>query len=390
MDDKKRPLALHYQKPIPYTHHYIDQKDIVEVTSVLKSDWITQGPKIREFEQKLANYVGTKYAVVFSSGTAALHGACAACKIGPGDEVIVPTLSFVASANCVLYMGATPILVDIDSDWLTIDIKAVEKKVGRNTRAIIGVDFAGLPAKWNLLRRIADKNKLILIDDASHALGSKLKNKRIGSIADLTVFSFHPAKIITTGEGGAVTTSNKIFYERLLRFRHHGILKNEKLNKKYGAWYYEVQDVGYNFRITDFQAALGISQLTKIDKFIKTRRRIWQKYNHAFSRIDELILPREQNGCFCAWHIYPIRLNDRAKKSRRQVFDFLRKAGIGVQVHYIPIHLFNLYKHKFGYKRGDFPVTEKYYDSALTLPLFPALKLAQQDYVIRKVKEVLK
>jgi len=377
-------------KKIPYGRQLIGDDEIKSVISVLKSDWLTQGPMILEFEKKIAGFVNSKYAVSVSNGTAALHLACLAAGIGPGDEVIAPTLSFVASANCILYCGAKPVLVDVCEDTLTINVEEIEKKISKKTKAIIAVDFAGHPADWNKLAKIAKKYNLVLIDDAAHAIGSKYQKKPIGSIADLTTFSFRPVKTITTGEGGAITTNNKNYFEKLQTLRHHGYYKNAKLNKKYGTWYYQINKLGFNYRLTDIQAALGISQLKKMTQFIKRRREIWQKYNQVFSDTEELILPIELNGCYSAWHIYPIRLKDKFIKKRRQIFDFLKKAGIGVQIHYIPIHNFNYYRQKYNYHSRDFPVAENYYKSTITLPMFPALKPKDQDYIIRKVIEVLK
>ncbi len=374
---------------IPYGHQSIDQQDIDAVEKVLRTDWITQGPVVEKFEKSLASFVNAKYCASVSSGTAALHLACLAADIGPGDEVIIPTLSFVASANCVLYCGAKPVFVDVYDDTLTINIEETQKKISKKTKAIIAVDFAGHPADWDKLKKLAKKHKLILIDDASHALGSSYRSKQIGSIADLTTFSFHPVKTITTGEVGAITTNNKNFYERLKRLRHHGIYKSDSLSKKYGGWFYDIKDLGYNFRLTDIQAALGISQLAQIEKFIKKRRQIWQRYNKAFDKTHGLILPVEKDNYFCAWHIYPIRIISN-KIARKEFFDKLRRAGIGVQVHYIPIHLFNFYKRKFNYQNNNFPVAEKYYQQALTLPLFVGLRGKDQEYIIREVKEALR
>ena len=377
-------------KIIPYGHQLIDSSDIQAVVQVLKSDRITQGPIIDKFENALAKFVGAKYAVCVSSGTAALHAACIAAGIESEDEVIVPTLSFLATANCVLYCRGIPILVDVYPDTFTINVEEAEKKVTKRTRAIIGVDFAGHPADWDKLRKLAQKHNLILIDDAAHALGSVYKEKSIGSIADLTAFSFHPVKTITTGEGGAIATNSEALYERLKKFRHHGIEKDKKNDKKYGSWYYDINNLGYNYRITDLQAALGLSQLKKIKKIIKVRRFLWNRYKEKLNNLKAIDLPIEKDNVVSAWHIYPIRLNNKAKKSRRKVFDFLRKANIGVQVHYIPIHFHSLYKKLFGYTKGDFPIAEKYYECALTLPLFPSLKAADQDYIMREVKEVLR
>jgi len=376
-------------KIIPYGHQSIDKSDIQAVVQVLKSDRITQGPIIDKFENALAKFVGAKYAVCVSSGTAALHAACIASGIESGDEVIVPTLSFVATANCVLYCGAKPVLVDVYVDTLTINAEEVAKKITKKTKAIIAVDFAGHPADWDKLRKLAQKHDLILIDDAAHALGSVYKEKSIGSIAGLTAFSFHPVKTITTGEGGAIATNSEALYGRLKKFRHHGIEKDKKNDKKYGSWYYEINNLGYNYRITDLQAALGLSQLKKIKKNIKVRRFLWNRYKEKLNNLKAIDLPIEKDNAISAWHIYPIRLNNKAKKSRREVFDFLRKANIGVQVHYIPIHFHSLYKKLFGYAKGDFPVAEKYYESALSLPLYVSLSKQDQDYVIRKLKESL-
>ena len=376
-------------KIIPYVHQSIDKSDIQAVVQVLKSYRITQGPIIDKFENALAKFVGAKYAVCVSSGTAALHAACIASGIESGDEVIVPTLSFVATANCVLYCGAKPVLVDVYVDTLTINAEEVAKKITKKTKAIIAVDFAGHPAHWDKLRKLAQKHDLILIDDAAHALGSVYKEKSIGSIAGLTAFSFHPVKTITTGEGGAIATNSEALYGRLKKFRHHGIEKDKKNDKKYGSWYYEINNLGYNYRITDLQAALGLSQLKKIKKNIKVRRFLWNRYKEKLNNLKAIDLPIEKDNAISAWHIYPIRLNNKAKKSRREVFDFLRKANIGVQVHYIPIHFHSLYKKLFGYAKGDFPVAEKYYESALSLPLYVSLSKQDQDYVIRKLKESL-
>ena len=376
-------------KIIPYGHQSIDKSDIQAVVQVLKSDRITQGPIIDKFENTLAKFVGAKYAVCVSSGTAALHAACIASGIESGDEVIVPTLSFVATANCVLYCGAKPVLVDVYVDTLTINAEEVAKKITKKTKAIIAVDFAGHPADWDKLRKLAQKHDLILIDDAAHALGSVYKEKSIGSIAGLTAFSFHPVKTITTGEGGAIATNSEALYGRLKKFRHHGIEKDKKNDKKYGSWYYDINNLGYNYRITDLQAALGLSQLKKIKKNIKVRRFLWNRYKEKLNNLKAIDLPIEKDNAISAWHIYPIRLNNKAKKSRREVFDFLRKANIGVQVHYIPIHFHSLYKKLFGYAKGDFPVAEKYYESALSLPLYVSLSKQDQDYVIRKLKESL-
>lgn len=377
-------------KAIPYGKQSIDTIDIGEVVGVLKSDFITQGPKIGEFEKALANYTGAKNAVAVSSGTAALHLACLAAGFGPGDEVVVPTLSFVATANCVIYSGAKPILVDVYDDTLTINVEEAQRKIGPETKAIIAVDFAGHPANWDRLGALAKKFNLVLIDDAAHALGSKYKGRRVGTIADMTAFSFHPVKAITTGEGGAITTDNRDYYQKLLSFRNHGMVKTESLFKEKGAWFYDIATLGFNYRMTDIQAVLGVSQLKKIGRFIKRRREIWEKYNSEFANIEGLILPVELDDNFSAWHLYTLRVNKKILgKSRREIFDALRSKGIGVQVHYIPIHLHSFYQKSFGYKKGNFPVAEAVYESEISLPLFPAMDEEDIDFVVRTVKNVI-
>lgn len=377
-------------KQIPYGHQSIDKGDIASVLDTLKSDWLTQGPKVLDFERKFAKFVGVRYAVAVSSGTAALHLACLAAGIGPGDEVIVPTLSFIATANCVLYCGGKPVLVDAYADTLTINVEEAERKISKKTKAIIAVDYAGHPAECDKLKRLAKKYKLVFIEDASHALGSKYKNKFIGSIADLTTFSFHAVKTITTGEGGMVTTNKKSLYDIMLRLRHHGIYKDNKLTNKYGDWYYEVRSLGYNYRLTDLQAALGISQLKKVKNFTKKRSHLWKNYQNALRGDDKVELLDKKNWASPAWHIYPIRLNlDKIKKNRQSVFEKLKKAGIGVHVFYIPIHRQPLYFNKFKYKKGEFPVADDYYKRVLILPLFPSLSGNDQRYIISELKKVL-
>lgn len=368
---------------IPYGHQLIDDSDISSVVDVLKSDWITQGKRIEQFEKSLSKFVGAKFACVVANGTCALHAACIATGIRPGDEVIVPALTFVAGANCVLYCGAKPVLCDVYPDTITIDVEQAQKKITKKTRAIIAVDFAGHPADWDKLKKLADKYHLILIADASHALGSVYKGRRIGSIADLTTFSFHPVKTITTGEGGAVVTNEKRYFETVKKIRHHGISR-PKESKSKGGWYYDVNTLGYNFRMTDIQAALGISQLKKIDSFIHTRRKIWGIYQKQLRNVDGVSLPVEKKEAKSAWHLFPIRVSS---KIRKKVFDKMRKMGIGVQVHYVPIHFFSIYQK--GYKFGDFPNAEKYYSEAISLPLYAGLNFDQQLYVIESLKKAL-
>jgi len=377
---------LNKKKIIPYGRQWIDEKDIQEVIKVLRSDWITQGPKVEEFEKAVARYCGTKYALAVSSGTAALHIAYSVARIKPGDEVITTPLTFAATANCIIFCGGKPVFVDIQEDTLNIDPPKIKKKITKKTKAIVTVDFAGHPCDYDEIFQIAKKYELLIIEDAAHALGSEYKGKGIGSLADMTVFSFHPVKAVTIGEGGMILTNNKDFYEKLKVFRHHGIIKKPEK----GGWYYEIETPGYNYRLTDFQSALGISQLKKIDRFIKRRREIVAKYNKAFKNIEEVITPTERDYVKSAWHIYPIQLVlERLKIGRKKIFEELQKEGIGVQVHYIPLHLQPFYKKRFNYKKGDFPITERYYKRAITLPLFPKMTDKEVMRVIKIVKKVI-
>ncbi len=376
---------------IPYGQQWIDEEDIKAVTEVLRSDWITQGPKVAEFEEGFARYVRAKYAVAVSSGTAALHAACFAVGIKECDEVITTPITFVASANCVIYQGGTPVFADIDKDTLNIDPKEIRKKITPKTKAIIPVDFTGLPADLEKILQIAKENNLIVIEDASHALGATYKGSKIGSISDMTIFSFHPVKHITTGEGGMVTTNRREYYERLKLFRSHGITKNTDANLSC-PWYYEMRGLGYNYRITDFQCALGLSQLKKIDKFIEYRKQIAYEYHNEFRIMPEITVPIYYPGeSDTTWHLYVIQLNlERLKVGRMEIFEALRAENIGVNVHYIPVHLQPYYQKRFGYKFGDFPKAENYYERAITLPIFPKMPDKDIDDVVAAVKKVVK
>ncbi len=369
-------------KVIPYGHQWVDNKDIKEVIKVLKSDWLTQGPKIEEFEKAVAKYCKAKYGVVFSSGTAALHSAYSVAGIKEGDEVITTPLTFAATSNMLYFCGAKPVFVDIERDTLNINPELIEGLINRRTKAIVSVDFAGHPCDYNKILKIAKEKNILLIEDASHALGAEYKGRKIGSFADMTILSFHPVKHITTGEGGMALTNNKNFYEKLKTFRNHGMIKKPEN----GGWCYKIEEPSFNYRITDIQCALGISQLKKIDKFLKRRREIALKYYKAFKDVKEIIIPTEKDYAVSAWHIYPVQVK---KSSRRKIFEQLKKQGIGVQVHYIPLHIQPFYKNKFKYKEGDFPVAETYYKGAITLPLFPKMTDKDVKYVIDSVKKIL-
>jgi perosamine synthetase len=341
MSDK---LAVHGGTPVrkimlPYGHQWIDHDDVRAVTDVLTTDWITQGPKVEEFEHVVLRYCHAKYAVAFSSGTAALHAAAFAAGVVPGHEVITTPITFVADGNCALYLGGTVKFADIQPDTYNIDPGNITTTITSKTKALIPVDFAGQPCDLDEINTLASDHHIPVIEDAAHSLGAEYKGKKIGGLADLTVFSFHPVKAITTGEGGMVLTNNEEFYERLLVFRTHGITKDpNKLTRNEGTWYYEMQELGFNYRLTDIQCALGISQFKKLDAFLKRRRAIVQQYTKAFSELPELITPFEKKDVLSAHHIYVIQLKlEQLTADRKTIFDALRAENIGVQVHYIPV-----------------------------------------------------
>jgi perosamine synthetase len=373
-------------KLLPYGHQWIDDEDTAAVIEVLKGDWITQGPKVDEFEKRVAEYCHAKYAVAVSSGTAALHAACAVAGISPGDEAITTPITFAATANAIVYGGGKPVFADIREDTLNIDSSEIRKRLSPKTKAILPIDFAGHPADLDEIRKIASEKGLIIIEDATHALGAEYKGRKIGSLADMTIFSFHPVKHITTGEGGMILTNNKEFYEKLKIFRHHGIVP--KPSK--GPWYYEIPQLGHNFRITDFQCALGLSQLKKLAFFIQRRREITARYNEAFAKMEEIITPFEEDFVKAVYHIYVIQLRtEMLKVGRKEAFEALRAENIGVNVHYLPIHLHPFYENKFGYKRGDYPKAERYYERAITLPIFPKMSDEDVKDVIEAVRKVI-
>lgn len=374
--------------PIPYGKQWIDEDDISVVIETLKGDWITQGPKVEEFEKSLAEYVGVKYAVVFNSGTSALHAAYFAAGVGEGDEVITSPITFVATANAAVMLGAKVVFADIDMKTYCLDAEEVEKKITPRTRVVAPVSFAGYPVDLRPFLDLKEKYGFIIVEDAAHALGAIRNGKKVGVEADMTIFSFHPVKHITTGEGGAVVTNSEIFYEKLKLFRTHGITKSEeKLTRYDGPWYYEQHVLGYNYRITDFQCALGISQLRKLERFVEKRNEIAKRYDEAFSEAGNLVPPPKvtEEGWRHAYHIYPLLLNGLDRKS---FFFKLRERKILPQVHYIPVHLQPFYRERFGYREGDFPKAEEYYKREVTIPLFPRMSDAQVEYVINTVIEI--
>ncbi|KYH34826.1 UDP-4-amino-4,6-dideoxy-N-acetyl-beta-L-altrosamine transaminase [Clostridium tepidiprofundi DSM 19306] len=389
-------LAINGGKPIretllSYGKQCIDDEDIQSVIDVLKSDFLTTGPTVKAFEKAVAEYVGTKYAVAVSNGTAALHIACLAAGISEGDEVLVSPLTFAASSNCILYCGAIPVFVDIDYKTYNIDVNKIEAKITEKTKAIIPVDFAGQSVDMDKIREIADKYNLIIIEDAAHALGSKYKDKKVGKLADMTEFSFHPVKPITSGEGGMIVTDDEKFYEKLNLFRTHGITRDRDLMyDNHGSWYYEQIELGYNYRITDIQCALGLSQIKKLDKFIERRRNIVNTYNAAFENLECITVPFEADYSNSGWHIYVIKLNlEKLTCSRKQIFEALRAENIGVNVHYVPVYFHPYYK-KLGYKKGLCPVSEDVYNSIITLPLYPSMTENDVNDVIMAVEKVIR
>ncbi len=372
---------------IPYGKQTIEQDDIQAVVDVLKSDFLTTGPKIAEFEQTVADYVGAKYAVAISNGTSALHAACFAAGIRPGDEVITTPLTFAASANCVLYCGGTPVFADVDPKTYNIDPEDIRRKITDRTKAIIAVHLAGQPCDMDAIHSIAREHGLIVIEDGAHALGSVYKGKKVGSMSDMTTFSFHPVKPITTGEGGMIVTDNEDFYKKMVLFRSHGITRDDSMmTRNDGPWFYQQFDLGYNYRITDIQCALGCSQMKKLDRFLACRKEIVARYNEAFADCDNIITPYQLSDTESGWHLYIIQVKNC---DRRQVFENMREKGIGVNVHYIPVYMHPYYQ-EHGYETVHCANAEEIYSHIISLPLYPGLTFEQQDYVIDALKSLCK
>ena len=372
---------------IPYGKQTIEQDDIQAVVDVLKSDFLTTGPKIAEFEQTVADYVGAKYAVAISNGTSALHAACFAAGIRPGDEVITTPLTFAASANCVLYCGGTPVFADVDPKTYNIDPEDIRGKITDRTKAIIAVHLAGQPCDMDAIHSIAREHGLIVIEDGAHALGSVYKGKKVGSLSDMTTFSFHPVKPITTGEGGMIVTDNEDFYKKMVLFRSHGITRDDSMmTRNDGPWFYQQFDLGYNYRITDIQCALGCSQMKKLDRFLAQRKKIVARYNEAFADCDNIITPYQLSDTESGWHLYMVQVKNC---DRRQVFEAMREKGIGVNVHYIPVYMHPYYQ-EHGYETVHCANAEEIYSHIISLPLYPGLTFEQQDYVIDALKSLCK
>lgn len=380
------------KEKIYYGHQLIEEDDIKAVEEVLRGDYLTCGPSVERMERRLEAYTGARYAAAVSNGTAALHCACIAAGIGPGDEVITTPITFAASANCALYCGARPVFADIDPETYNINPESIEKCITEKTKAIIGVDFTGQVVKAREIRELCDKHNLIFIEDAAHSIGSRYEGRMVGTLADMTTFSFHPVKTVTAGEGGAVLTDNEEFYKKLILARTHGITHDESAMEEKsheGPWHYEEISLGYNYRITDFQAALLSSQLGKIERFITRRKEIVKKYDEAFRQIPEIILQKEIPESDTCRHLYVIRLDLRKLVcTRRQFFDAMSAENVQCQVHYVPVYWFPYYQ-RLGYKKGLCPVAEKIYSGIISLPLYPAMSDSDVEDVIKAVKKVI-
>jgi perosamine synthetase len=391
MNDK---LAINGGRPVrdtrlPYGRQWLDEEDVAAVIEVLRSDWLTTGPKVDEFEEAFANFVGTEEAVAVSNGTAALHAAIYGADIGLGDEVIVPPMTFAASANCVVYQGGIPVFADVDPDTLLIDPAEVETRITPRTKAIVAVDYAGQPCDYDALQAIADRHDLILVADACHAIGGSYKERPVGSLADLSTFSFHPVKHITTGEGGMITTNDPELAQRMRIFRNHGITTDHRQREKLGSWFYEMVDLGYNYRLTDIQCVLGLSQLRKLPQWVTQRQRIAKRYDEAFVElvaVESLTVLEEVSH---AYHLYMVQFDlEELQVDRAEVFTALVAEGIGVNVHYIPVHLHPFYREQFGTGPGTCPIAEAAYERLITLPMFPHMRDEDVEDVITAVRKV--
>ena len=391
--------------PIPYARQSIDDDDVAAVAAALRGDWLTQGPTVAAFETAVAARLGVKHAVAVATGTAALHCACEAVGVGPGDEIVTTPITFAASGNAALYLGGRVRFADIKPDTYCLDPAKLEAAITPKTKAIVAVDFTGQPCDMDEINRIAARRGIAVIVDAAHSLGATYKGRAAGSLARISALSFHAVKHIALGEGGMTLTDDDGLAARMRLFRTHGITRDASRLGSAGvvepadvgksaeppAWYYEMQALGFNYRITDVQCALGLSQLKKLDRFLERRRAIATRYDEAFGNSPHIVVPHQEKDRTNAWHLYVLRLRLGAmEKSRRQVFDELRAQGIGVNVHYIPLHLQPYYRDAFGYRRGDFPEAEAFYASALTIPLFPGMSDGDMERVIAAVQRTVR
>ena len=379
------------EQKIFYGHQYLDEEDIQAVVDVLRGDFLTCGPNITSLEKALCDLTGAKYCIAISNGTAALHVACMAAGVGPGDEVITTPITFAASANCALYCGATPVFADINPETYNIDPEDIERKITDKTKAVVAVDFTGQAVEIEKIRAICDKHNLIFIEDGAHSIGTNYNGVPVGGLADMTTFSFHPVKTVTGGEGGAVLTNDEAIYEKLQLYRSHGITRKESLmeHESEGGWYYEMIDLGYNYRMTDFQAALIESQLKKLSAFKARRQEIVKRYNEAFADMPEIFVQKEIPESDTTRHLYIINLQlDKLNGTRREVFDALAAENVQCNVHYIPVYYFPHYE-RMGYKKGLCPHAEKAYEGFISIPLYPAMSDQDVEDVIAAIKKVI-
>lgn len=391
----KADLALHGGPPVrttllPYGRQSIDDDDVQAVTEALRSPWLTTGPKVAEFERAFATFVGAREAVAVSNGTAALHAAVYALGIGPGDEVIVTPMTFAASANCVVFQGGTPVFADVDPETLLLDPAKIEALITPRTRAIIAVDYAGQPCDYTALRAVAARHGLRIIADACHAVGGSDRGHAVGTLADLNTFSLHPVKHFTTGEGGLISTDDPELAQRMRLFRNHGITTDHRQREQQGSWAYEMVDLGYNYRLTDIQCALGLSQLGKLRRWVERRQTIAARYDAAFATLPAVQPLAVRPEVAHAYHLYMVRFDLRQLKAdRATIFQALRAEGIGVNVHYIPVHLHPFYRQRFGTGPGLCPVAEAAYEELITLPMFPAMSDQDAEDVVAAVGKVV-
>ena len=365
---------------IPYGKQNVDEEDIAAVISALRSDWLTTGPLVDEFERRVCEFTGAKEGAALCNGTAALHASMHALGVGKGDEVIVTPMTFAASANCILYVGARPVFCDIEPDTLLIDVESIKKKISKKTKAIVGVDYAGHPCDWDAINDLAEDHDLRTVADSCHSLGGKYKGRSVGTLADLSVLSFHPVKHITTGEGGMVLGQDPILIKSIRSFRNHGIDRDHRQRSEKATWKYDMVDLGYNYRLTDIQCALGISQLRKLPKWLERRQEIAARYNRLLKGADHVVPLSVRPWARHAYHLYVVKVT--GGKGRDLLFNAMRKAGVGVNVHYIPVHLHHYYVKNQGTNVGQCPNAELAYSQILSLPMYPGLKDEEIDFVV--------
>jgi perosamine synthetase len=376
---------------LPYGHQSVDDADCQAVLEALRSEWLTTGPRVGAFEQAFAAAAGAEHAVAVSSGTAALHAAMHVLQIGAGDEVLVPAMTFAASANCVVYRGATPVFCDVDPETLLIDARDAAAKITARTRAIVAVDYAGQPCDYTALRALAERDRLVLVADACHSLGGSYQGRPVGTLADLNIFSLHPVKALTTGEGGMITCAEARWAEAMRRFRNHGIGSDHFQREQQGSWRYDMIELGYNYRLSDLQCALGMSQLARLPRWIERRRAIAERYDAALASMAALEPLKRCPAIAHGYHLYVVRLRpELLTVGRAQVYAALRAEGIGVNVHYLPVHLHSYYRRRFATREGQCPNAEAAYERILSLPIFPAMSDGDVDDVVAALGKVIR